>query len=528
MRREFVFFCFFSVMTLLGLTYWNSKFIYGFYFILPILIFGFYDYFQTKHAIKRNFPILGRFRYWLEAIRPEIQQYFVENNTDGRPFTREQRSLVYQRAKNNVDTLPFGTQKDVYDVGYEWVKHSIKPTKVNAELLRVKIGGENCKQPYDASIFNIAAMSFGSLSKNAVLALNSGAKAGNFAHNTGEGGVSPYHIKPGGDLIWQIGTGYFGCRDKDGKFDPDKFTKQASLENIKMIELKLSQGAKPGHGGILPGAKVTHEIAEIRGVEPFQTVHSPPYHTAFNTPLELVKFIKQLQDLSGGKPVGFKFCLGKFHEFMSICKAMIELDIYPDYICVDGGEGGTGAAPLEFSNHIGAPVLDSLLIVNNILNGFNIRDKVTIIAAGKVSSGFGMLKLLALGADVIYSARAMMMAIGCIQALRCNNNDCPAGVATQDRHLNEGLVVKKKEVRVKQFHAETVSSLAHIMGAMGLVTPAELKPWHIMRRVSAYEVKNYMELFTFMDKGAFLSGDIPSKYEKAFEAAHLNSFRGYE
>ena len=475
MRKEFVIFSFVSMMTIIILTAFDSKFAFAFYFLLPVLIFGFYDYLQTKHAIRRNFPILGRFRYWLEAIRPEIQQYFIETNKSGRPYSREQRTVVYQRAKNNLDTLPFGTQKDVYEVGYEWVKHSMKPTTVNPDLLRVTIGGKDCKQPYDASLFNIAAMSFGSLSKNAVLAMNGGAQLGNFAHNTGEGGVSPYHIKPGGDLIWQIGTGYFGCRDEKGHFSPSKFKEQASLENIKMIEVKLSQGAKPGHGGILPGPKVTPEIAAIRGVKPYETVYSPPYHTAFNTPLEFIKFIKELRDLSGGKPIGFKFCLGKFHEFMSLCKAMIELDIFPDYICVDGGEGGTGAAPLEFSNHIGAPVLDSLLVVNNILWGYGIRHKIKIFAAGKVSTGFGMLKLLALGADVIYSARAMMLAVGCIQALRCNANDCPAGVATQDRHLTEGLVVKDKTQRIKQFHEDTIDSLAHILGAMGLVSPSELQ-----------------------------------------------------
>ncbi len=515
-------------MFLLVATYFIRGFGYGFFVLIPILLFGFYDYIQKRHAIRRNFPILGRFRYLLESIRPEIQQYFIESNSDGRPFSREQRTTVYQRSKKQLDSLPFGTQKDVYEVGYEWVKHSIKPTHVNPELLRVTIGGENCKQPYSASLFNIAAMSFGSLSKNAVLSLNGGAQKGNFAHNTGEGGVSPYHLQPGGDLIWQIGTGYFGCRNSEGNFDPGKFKEQANHENIKMIELKLSQGAKPGHGGILPGEKVTPEIAEIRGVTPYETVFSPPYHTAFSNPLELVDFIKQLQELSGGKPVGIKFCLGKFHEFISICKAMVQKNIFPDYICVDGGEGGTGAAPLEFSNHIGAPVLDSLLIVNNILKGFGIRNKLKIIAAGKVSSGFGMLKLLSLGADVVYSARAMMMALGCIQALRCNSNICPAGVATQDPHLNVGLVVKDKTLRVKQFHEETIESLAHILGAMGLVTANELRPWHIMRRVSSYEVKNYQELFESIPEGCFLENKIPEKYENAFNAAHLNSFRGYE
>ena len=492
--------------------------------VAPFLIFGFYDYFQTRHAIRRNFPLLGRFRYLFELIRPEINQYFVESDTDGVPFSREERSVVYQRAKDQLDTLPFGTKKNVYEVGYEWVNHSLAPTHVDYEELRINVGSSACKRPYSASLLNVGAMSFGALSKNAVLALNGAAKVGKFAHNTGEGGVSPYHLKPGGDLIWQIGTGYFGCRTAEGKFCEENFMKSAAHESVKMIEIKLSQGAKPGHGGILPADKVTKEISEIRHVPMGKDVISPPAHSTFTTPLELMGFIKQLRELTEGKPIGFKLCLGKRREFLAICKAMEKSGIVPDFISVDGGEGGTGAAPLEFSNHVGSPGIDSLIFIHNALVGFGLREEIRIFAAGKVTTAFGMIKRLALGADAIYSARAMMLALGCIQALRCNNNSCPTGVATQDPQLVQGLVVKNKRARVAEFHRETVESLAEILGAMGIESSTELKPWHIMRRTGLVDIHHYGELFDYLERGALLAEPLPKAYQRAFLAASPETF----
>ncbi|RME14568.1 MAG: FMN-binding glutamate synthase family protein [Bdellovibrio sp.] len=497
---------------------------WSFIIIGPLLVIGYIDFFQKKQTIRRNFPIIGNFRYLFEFIRPEINQYFVESNSDGRPFSREQRSVVYQRAKNQLDTLPFGTQQDVYAIGYEWVNHSLLAKQNHHSDMRVTIGGPHCEKPYSASILNISAMSYGSLSKNAILALNGGAKDGNFAHNTGEGSISPYHLEPGGDLIWQIGTAYFGCRTPDGKFDPVRFKEKAQIENVKMIEIKLSQGAKPGHGGILPTEKLTPEIAEIRGVPLGQDVISPPSHSAFSTPIELMEFVEQLRKLSGGKPVGLKFCLGKRREFISICKAMLETGIMPDYVAVDGGEGGTGAAPLEFSNHIGAPGIEALIFVYNVLVGMDLKRYIKIISSGKVTTGFGMIKRLCLGADAIYMARGMMMALGCIQALRCNSNHCPAGVATQDEQLVAGLVVSEKRKRVKQYHEETVKSVADILGAMGLERPSELRPWHLMRRVGIAEVKHYGQLFRFLEPGELLQSPVPREFEWAYEAASSTSF----
>ncbi len=475
--------------------------------------------FRLKKAILRNFPVIGHFRYFLEEIRPEIRQYFIESDTEGVPFGRDQRSLVYQRAKKQRDTVPFGTVHDVYKVGYEWVNHSLSPIHLELKDMRIKIGGDECKQPYFASLLNISAMSFGSLSKNAVLSLSNGAKLGKFAHNTGEGGISPYHIEGGADLIWQIGTGYFGCRTEDGHFDEQLFTERSGMDNVKMIELKLSQGAKPGHGGILPAAKVTKEISLIRNVPMGKDVLSPPSHNSFSTPEGLLKFISKLRELSGGKPVGFKLCVGKRREFLSICKAMIKTNICPDFITVDGGEGGTGAAPLEFSNHIGAPLIESLIFVHNALIGYGLRGKIKLIASGKITSAFGIVKRLALGADLCYSARAMMMAVGCIQARKCNANDCPVGVATQDKDLQKGLVVENKKERVKNFHFEILKNLCEIIGAMGIRHPEDLKPWHIMRRTTSNQIKHYGELYEFLKDGDLLKENLPKSYERACNAA---------
>ena len=490
----------------------------------PIIAVGFHDYFQTKHSILRNFPIMGHFRFLFEEIRPEIHQYFVESETDGVPFSREQRSVVYQRAKGVRDTIPFGTLQDVYEIGYEWVNHSLQPAHVPAEGLRVQVGGPDCTQPYSASIFNISAMSFGALSGNAVLALSQGAKMGNFAHNTGEGSISSYHLAGGADLIWQIGTGYFGCRTLDGNFDVEAFAEQAAIPNVKMIEIKLSQGAKPGHGGILPAAKLSEEIAQVRRVPLGKDVISPPAHSAFSTPIEFVEFIAQLRERSGGKPVGFKLSIGKRREFLAICKAMVKTGITPDFITVDGGEGGTGAAPLEFANNIGTPLIEALVFTHSALVGYSVRDKIRVIASGKVMTGFAMVKRLALGADMCYSARGMMMALGCIQALKCNSNHCPVGITTQNPDLAAGLVPAAKNVRVASFHKESVESVAEIIGAMGIRHPSELRPWHILRRISPTEIKHYRELYEFLEDGDLLKDPLPFTYRRACEAASAESF----
>ncbi|MCB0343262.1 MAG: FMN-binding glutamate synthase family protein [Pseudobdellovibrionaceae bacterium] len=524
MRKEFVIASIIVVVANIAAIFIYPPFLWSMVVFGPLLVIGYFDFFQPHRGIRRNFPIVGNFRYIFELIRPEINQYFVESNTDGKPFSREQRSIVYQRAKGQLDTLPFGTQKNVDEIGYEWVNHSFMAKLPVNENLRVVVGGPDCAKPYNASILNISAMSYGALSKNAILSLNGGAKDGGFAHNTGEGGLSPFHLEPGGDLIWQIGTGYFGCRASDGRFSPERFAENSQVENVKMIEIKISQGAKPGHGGILPAAKVSKEIAAIRGVPVGQDVMSPPAHSAFSTPLEFVEFVQTLRKLSGGKPVGMKFCVGKRREFLAICKAMVETGITPDYVAVDGGEGGTGAAPFEFSNHVGAPLMESLIFVHNALVGVGVREKVKVIAGGKVTTGFGIIKRIAAGADLIYSARAMMMALGCIQALRCNANVCPAGIATQDPYLNAGIHVPTKRKRVQRFHHETVKSAAHILGAMGLDDPSQLRPWHVMRRVGPLEVRHYGEIFEFLEKGSLLGEHPPKNFERAYKAATSRSF----
>lgn len=492
----------------------------------PLIVVGLYDYYQKPSAVLRNFPLLGHFRYMLESIRPEISQYFIETETSGRPFGREERSVVYQRAKGVRDTVPFGTIRDLYEVGYEWINHSLKPLEVDARSMRVTVGGPDCKMPYSSSILNISAMSFGSLSSNAILALNHGAREGRFAHNTGEGGLSLYHTEPGGDLIWQIGTAYFGCRTEEGRFDAPAFADKATHPNVKMIEIKLSQGAKPGHGGILPAVKVTPEISSIRMVPMGKDVLSPPYHSAFSTPVELMEFINTLRERSGGKPVGFKLCVGKRREFMAICKAMVKTGISPDFITVDGGEGGTGAAPLEFANRVGAPLIESLIFVHTTLVGFSLREKIRVVASGRVLTGFHLIKRLALGADMCNSARAMMMALGCIQARRCNSNLGPVGVATQDPELTEGLVVSDKGKRIKNFHEETMVATAELVGAMGLTGPGRLRPWHIMRRTAPNEIRHYAELYDSysLANGDLLAEPIPEFYRRAWGAATAESF----
>lgn len=496
-----------------------------FVLVAPLILMGIYDIFQTSHTIRRNFPLVGRFRYMLESIRPEIMQYFVETDTQGRPLNRILRSLIYRRAKGEIATEPFGTQMDLYHSGYEWMEHSMyaknNPKEIG-EFPRLLIGGKDCKQPYSASLLNISAMSFGSLSKNAILALNKGAKMGNFAHNTGEGGISDYHLEYGGDLVWQIGTGYFGCRNDDGTFNDVTFRENAIRPQVKMIDIKLSQGAKPGHGGILPASKNTEEIARIRHVKPGVAVHSPPSHTAFSNPIELMYFIKRLRDLSDGKPVGFKLCLGRKQEFMDFCEAMIYTGISPDYITIDGGEGGTGAAPVEFSNSMGMPLREGLIFVHDTLVGFGLREDIKIIVAGKIITGFHMARALALGADACNSARAMMLSIGCIQALQCNLNTCPTGVATQNASLVKGLVVEDKAPRAKRYHEATIHSFLELVAAAGLNDPSELTRDHISKRVGLYEVKTYEDIYPYMESGSLLDiNTIPENYKKFFKLTRI-------
>ena len=472
MRKAFVAIAAFLVALTIMLGLYHPFLWWTFLFTGPFVLLGIYDLYQPKHSIVRNYPVFGRLRYFMEELRPKVYQYFVESDTNGKPFSRLNRSLIYQRAKKDNDTIPFGTQLDVYENGYEWLSHSISAISHHEldEDPRVLIGGPECAQPYSASILNISAMSFGSLSQNAILALNGGAFMGNFAHNTGEGGISDYHSAPKGDLVWQIGTGYFGCRNPDGTFNFDAFAVRSKTEQVKMIEIKLSQGAKPGHGGILPAKKVTPEIARIRLVKEGFDVISPPAHNAFSTPLELIAFVKKLRQLSDGKPVGFKLCIGRKSEFFSICKAMIETDTYVDFITVDGGEGGTGASPQEFSNAVGMPLREALAFVFDVLTGFGIKKHIKIISSGKVSSGFDLVKNISLGADLCNSARAMMFALGCIQALECNSNTCPTGVATQDPSLMKGLVVDDKKVRVFNYHRLTVASAVELLGQQGCAT----------------------------------------------------------
>ncbi len=476
--------------------------VYGFAAIaLFIIILGIYDLSQKKHTILRNFPVLGHMRYLLEMIGPELHQYFVEDDTDGKPIDRNHRTYIYQRAKLDKDTHPFGTELDVQAAGYKWMKHSIYPSKKLDEPPRVIVGGTACNHPYSASLFNISAMSFGALSKNAIKALNLGAKAGNFFHDTGEGAISDYHLQ-GGDLVWEIGTGYFGCRTKEGNFNPEIFEKKAVLEQVKMIEIKISQGAKPGHGGVLPAVKNSKEIAEIRGLEPHTVVISPPGHTAFKDAEGLLQFVKQLRDLSGGKPVGFKLCIGSKSEFVEICDKMLETGIKPDFITVDGAEGGTGAAPIDFSNYIGMPWEKALVFVVDALNGYDLKKDIKVITATKIFTAFDIFKALCLGADICNSARGMMLALGCIQALKCDTNKCPTGVATQNPKLVRGLVVEEKWKRVKNYQAKTVDNFLELFAASGCTKLSELNRSFIYKQIDT-RIKCYDSLYPTVSAGEF-------------------------
>ena len=505
--------------------FWLSA-LWLFVLLIPLVALAYSDYHQTSHSILRNYPIVGHGRWIMERLRPFVRQYFFESETDGKPISRMFRSLIYQRAKGSLDSNPYGTKIDTQRVGYEWIGHSMAAKHHDSDhpAPRIMVGGPDCTQPYEASFFNISAMSFGALSDNAIRALNKGASIGGFYHNTGEGSVSDYHLENGGDIVWQIGTGYFGCRDKEGKFDPEAFQKIAQKDVIKMIEIKLSQGAKPGHGGLLPADKNTNEIARIRLVEPGTQVDSPPSHSAFDTPLEMMQFIKQLRELSDGKPVGFKLCIGRASEFVAVCKAMLETGIKPDFITVDGGEGGTGAAPLEFSNSVGMPLREALSFVCDVLVGFDLKKDIRVIASGKTFSGFHLVKNLALGADMCNSARGMMVALGCVQSLECNTNKCPTGITTQDPKLTRGLVVPDKAERVARYHKATVNSALEIIASAGLRDTSDLNRSHIFRRVSETEVRRFDEIYASPVPGSFFHEDTPTKFAQALAESCAESF----
>ncbi len=481
--------------TVITLGFSNITMLWLLALIVPLHVVYLRNIKQGKHTILRNYPLLGYFRYAFESIRPELRQYFFESDLDGKPFSRRQRSIVYQRAKNVRQTVPFGMQSNSQEIGYEWVAHAMFPAHLKLEDLRVNVGSSRCKQPYSASIYNISAMSYGSLSKTAVQALNGGAKLDNFAHNTGEGGISPFHLKEGGDLIWQIGTGYFGCRDKNGKFSEELFTEQVAHPNIKMVEIKLSQGAKPGHGGILPAPKNTPEIAAIRKVEPYTTVASPPSHSAFNDQFTMLLFIEKLRLLSGGKPIGIKLCIGNKQEFERLCQEMMHNQIFPDFITIDGAEGGTGAAPLEFTDSLGMPLYDALAFTHSMLTKYGLRNEIKVFAAGKIITGIDIIKALSLGADACYSARGMMFALGCIQALQCDSGRCPVGIATQEKSLYSGLDVSDKRVRVANFHRNTIKSTLELMEACGFATLDAITPDKVFRRVEQSKTLSFEEIY---------------------------------
>lgn len=493
--------------------------------LIPGSVLGCWDLLQTRHSLMRNYPLAARLRWIFEEIRPEFHQYFVESDIDGRPFNRNSRTLVYERAKNTHEEKAFGTELEVYELGYEWFVHSIAPRPQVEKPFKVTVGGPGCTQPYDMALLNVSAMSFGSLSGNAIGALNKGARLGGFAHDTGEGGLTKYHLEHGGDLIWEIGSGYFGCRTKDGRFDLETYRDKAVHPAVKCISLKLSQGAKPGLGGVMPAAKVTAEVAEFRGVPAGEKCISPPYHTAFDSPRSLVEFIQSLREASGGKPTGFKLCMGRESEFLGVCKAMMELDIYPDFIIIDGSEGGTGAAPLEFEDHVGTPLTEGLHFAHNALVGCGLREHIKVGCSGKINSAFEMAKRIAQGADYCNAARAMMFALGCIQAQRCHTNTCPVGVATQDPKRSRGLVVEDKAQRVYNFQRNTVADFQKLIAALGLDNPSELEPAMLMRRVTETTSRSYAELYAYLKPGELLSGASSAHWDTIWHKASADHFR---
>ena len=484
---------------------------------------GIYDLLQTRHAILRNYPVLGHMRYLLEDMRPEMQQYFIELNVEGRPYDRDTRSTIYERAKGIHSEQAFGTERDIDTVGYEHLAQSMAPAPMPEAPHRVLVGGPDCKKPYPMALLNVSAMSFGALSHNAILALNKGAALGGFAHDTGEGGLTPYHTEHGGDLIWEIGSGYFGARTADGHFDPAQFADKAAHTSVKCVSLKLSQGAKPGLGGVLPAAKVTDEIARYRGVPAHQICVSPASHSAFSTPRELIQFIAKMRELAGGKPTGFKLCVGTRTDVLAICKAMLDEGTAPDFIIVDGAEGGTAAAPLEYADHVGTPLTDGLMTVHNVLVGMGLRDKIKIGAAGKVAGSVDIVKRLIQGADYTNSARAMMMALGCIQAQHCHTNRCPTGIATQDRRRARAIDVADKSLRVQRYQASTVHQSIQMIASLGATAPEQLSPHMLRKRISPSIVRSYAEIYEWLRPGQLLA-ERPSSWETDWAAADPDRF----
>ncbi len=484
-----------------------------------------WDFLQHKHTLRRNYPLVGRARWLFEDLRPYLRSYIVESDLDGRPFSRNERALVYARSKDDVSSHPFGTELNVYSEEHDWLNHSMHPNDDLPREFRVDVGSPQCTKPYSASVLNISAMSFGSLGANAIEALNLGAKAGNFYHDTGEGGFSKYHAKHGGDIVWQIGSGYFGCRNPEGSFDPEQFADTAKLDAVKMIEIKLSQGAKPGHGGVLPGSKVTREIAEARRVPAGTDCISPAAHSAFSTPLELVQFANQLRSLSGGKPVGIKLCVGQPHEIFALMKAMLQTGIYLDFIMVDGSEGGTGAAPVELSDKIGTPLREGLILVNNALIGTGLREHIRVGAAGKVTSGANLAMNAALGADWSNAARGFMFSLGCIQSMRCHTGECPTGIATQDPKRQRGLVVADKAQRVQRFQEQTIAALRDIVISMGLESPWQIRPHHLFERLNAVKSSSIDHIYPFLRQNALLEAPEKTPYAHYWAAARAESYR---
>ena len=524
MYKQLFFRVSFAILLLvIGFSFFWPSLLWCLLLVIPPILLGGYDAWQPHSNVLRNYPLIGHLRYGLLAIRPQIQQYFIETNYDGRPFSHEVRHLVYHLSTQRNATLAFGTLLDVYEPGYESICHSLQPTEPDPMAGRVLVGNAQCSQPYLASRLNVSAMSFGALSPNAIQALNLGAKLGGFAHNTGEGGLSDYHLM-GGDLIWQIGTGYFGCRTSEGLFDAALFAEKAKQPTVKMIELKLSQGAKPAHGGILPGIKVTPEISRIRGVPMGRDAISPPAHPRVATPLDLLAFIQELRELSGGKPVGFKLCVGLKHEFLAICKAMCQTGIYPDFITVDGSEGGTGAAPLEFANSVGLPLEEALPFVHNALVGCDLRQHIRLICSGKIATGFDMVNKMAMGADMCNSARAMLFALGCIQSLRCNTNQCPTGVATQDPKRYQAVHVPTKAERVRHYHDATLKNFLSVLGAAGVTSPETLNPYYLHRCIAPGQNKNYIDIYHYLRPGQLLAGDCPASLRYPWACADPESF----
>jgi glutamate synthase domain-containing protein 2 len=503
--------------------YWAAWY-WGVGISAAMVIVGTWDLLQKRSTLRRNYPVMAHFRYGLESIGPEIRQYFVQSDLEDVPFSRQQRALIYQRSKNEMDVVPFGTLRSTYAVDYEWINHSLAPTEVADHDFRVLIG-PNCAKPYSASVFNISAMSFGSLSANAIRALNEGARRGGFYHDTGEGSISPYHREMGGDLVWEIGSGYFGCRDEHGGFSEERFVANANTDQVKMIEIKLSQGAKPGHGGVLPAAKVSAEISATRGVPMGVDCVSPSKHSAFNTPVELLQFVVRLRELSGGKPVGFKLAIGHPWEWFGIAKAMQETGLLPDFIVVDGAEGGTGAAPAEFIDHVGVPMHEALLLVHNTLVGLDLRDRIRVGAAGKVSSAFEIARTIALGADWCNAGRGFMFALGCIQSLSCHTDRCPTGVTSQDPLRNRALVVPHKIDRVYNYHRATLHALAELLAAAGLEHPQQLRPFHFSQRTSTTEVCTFAQLYPQLRPGELLDGTQDRRFRDFWAMARADSFQ---